>query len=143
VAEVVHLVVERPHDALEIGRQPIADVRVELRDAIVAESVFDPLLVLLAERVQLGEEASRLLEPLVRQPLDGDDTAFDVAVERDALATELVVVATLAVGYGLRAGEAELAKKEEQIELALHVELALHLVDAQEMLPARRLEHVV
>src|SRR5439155_10271592 len=140
--EVIDLVVERADDPLEIRGKPLAHLRVEVRHAVVAEAVVDTLLVALADGVEVCEHAADVLDLRRREACGGHGVAFDVAVEREALAAHFAVMPAFAIGERLRAGEAVFAQEEQEIELALHLEFALHLVDAEQMFSAYGIEQI-
>src|SRR4029077_14409998 len=117
VLEVRDLVVEGPDDLPEVRGQTIADVGVELRDAIVVEPVLDALLVALADQVQIGERAADVLQARDREAIGTHDLPVQPPVQRHALAVTLAVQATLPVREGLRALEAVLAEVDQQVEL--------------------------
>src|SRR5262249_34495130 len=114
VLEVIDLVVQRTHDAPEVARQPVAHLAVDVGDALVAEAVVDPLLVALADGVQVRQHATDGLEPSARETRRRQRVAVDVAVDREALAVDLAVVAALAIGERMRTREVVLAEEEEQ-----------------------------
>src|SRR5437667_81543 len=119
VLQVVDLVVERAYDALEVRRQPPAHLAVEARDPLEAEAVLDPLLVALADGVQIGEHASDVLELRGADALRAQHVAVVIAVDGEALAARLAVMVSLAVGERLRAREAVLAGAWAELRLAL------------------------
>src|SRR5262249_45636915 len=101
------------------------------------------LLVGATDLMELRERAAGLLEAVGGEAICRDHMAVDPAIERHPLAADLAIEATVAIGDRLRTCEAGFAGEEQEVDLALHVELALHLVDAQQMLAARGLEHEV
>src|SRR6185369_17027708 len=67
----------------------------------------------------------------------------DVLEERDALAAELVVLATLAVDDQLGTREAVLLQIEQEVDLAFDLHLAPLLVDAEPVAPFGGVEPTV
>src|SRR6185295_3094866 len=116
---------------------------VHVGDALEAEAVVDALLGSLADDVQIGEHAPRVLDLTERQVGGATRVAVDELVERQALAAELAILAALPIDDELRARKAVIAEIEEAVDLALDLDLALHFIDLEEEPPLRRVESIV
>src|SRR5262245_17729604 len=99
-AQVVDLVVERAHDALEVRGQPPPHLAVRVGDALEGEAVVDALLVALADGVQVGEHAADRFELRGVKAGGIGDVSVDPAIDRETLAARLAVQPSLPVGDG-------------------------------------------
>src|SRR5262249_17495130 len=108
--------------------------------AVEGEAVLDPLLVALADEVQISERAADVLQAGDREAIGAHDLSVEPSVEGQALAAALPVQASFPVGHRLRALEPVLAEIDQEVELALHIQLALHLVDPEQETPALGLQ---
>ena len=103
--EVFHFLVERPRNLLEVARQLFSNIPVELEDPLEAESVLDTLLVALADQVKSCELSPDAFDLTQSELARIESITFDVSIERDTLATQLPILAALAIREGLRAGK--------------------------------------